>query len=311
MKKHLILIASLLIAANVHAQNIYGDMEVWRNVNTPLDPTILQSPRGWFNTDSIIFMAKFIYPTAQFYQQAYRTTDTHGGNSAEKLATRAQGPFGIIPGILTNTQPDIPPTGSTTPVFNGGLFINSRISGVTAWVKYFPKGTDIAVAEIKAIIMGGGTGGTDSVVGVSKVFITAADSNYTFITIPAIYENDTVQPDYIQLFFQSSGSNPQDSSTLFIDDINILTPNGLPILQHEYTVSCYPDPANHFINFHFAQKQNRHLFIYNIKGETVAQSTIASDTRVDVSGFTNGLYFFRLENSLDKTTETGRFIIER
>ena len=74
-----------------------------------------------------------------------------------------------------------------------------------------------------------------------------------------------------------------------IDDINVYLPVGISETEEENNaISVYPNPAKEFIAVE--RKANDEIFIYNIYGSLVKRTF---DSRIDVSGFTPGIYTVR------------------
>src|SRR5207248_1620394 len=104
--KQLFTSLTIIVSIAANAQTLNGDMETWRSVHVQFAPsTPLESPAGWYSVDSLIFMAKYYFPSANFVQQAFKTTDAHSGSYAAKLVTAYQDTFGMMPALLTNAMP--------------------------------------------------------------------------------------------------------------------------------------------------------------------------------------------------------------
>ena len=294
MKRMISLLTFVMTSLAVYPQAFSGDMENWRQITTPLDTAALQSPNGWNNTDSIVFMAKYLFPMQQFNKQTYRDGGSHSGNFAVKLITRPQGPLGVLPGMLTNTQPYVP-AGSLSPVFYGGSTVSDRIETVTAWVKYFPKGGDSAVIHLKALLAGAATGGGDSIIGDTRVFITHMDSIYTFLTIPVMYYNDTSMPDLFQIFISSSDKNPHDSSTLFVDDVSINYSKTRVVNTAQHQLSCFPNPAKDHLNIVCSDNSLECVSIFNTSGRAMGHyKLVQSNNTIDISNLPVGVYYIKI-----------------
>ncbi len=87
-----------------------------------------------------------------------------------------------------------------------------------------------------------------------------------------------------------------------VSDIETVTAN---------TTGIYPNPANSQLTIHFSKMASDAEFtIYDLTGRRVFYETIntsASDTKVNISALTSGIYFYNL-NSGEGKTVTGKFV---
>ena len=114
-----------------------------------------------------------------------------------------------------------------------------------------------------------------------------------------------------------TGSKPvQTDPAASIGAIYIITLNYLftgisePLIS---TIRCtlFPNPASDLINVTVsANTNNIHYAIYNVLGNKVGESELhANPFTIDVSSFSNGVYFLKLDNG--STAINKEFIIER
>lgn len=75
-------------------------------------------------------------------------------------------------------------------------------------------------------------------------------------------------------------------------------------------VKAYPNPANNYINFDLNEDTPYKITITDITGKTIKSSTIHNTTTpsINISDLKEGLYFYRLQNSLQQNT-SGKFIV--
>lgn len=301
------------------AQLANGGLENWRTYSAGFPPTQLEAPNAWFGIDSIVYAYG---PIAMITPKRllFKDTISHGGFFAAKIISRdLGGQIGIAPGFLLNANPEVDlatldfndPLASIS--YAGGTVVNQRITQLTAWVKYEPRGNDVAVASVQALLSGAGAGGADSVVGNGDLYISST-ANYTQITVPIIYVNPTIVPDKMLISFLSSditgenGTMPQDSSALYVDDIALSGTNSINELQSKTDiVSIYPNPSNGILN---VSSHNNNILIwkaYNINGQQVATKETKGNAIIDLRNLPNGLYLFEVIDPKEMTIQRGKF----
>lgn len=314
MKKIIIVIA-LLSGASANAQPLHGDLETWRDIPLATAPvTTLHAPMHWNVADSLVFSAQGYFTSAVFTQQVYQTTDAHSGSSAARVVTRKEDTLQVLPGLLTNADIALDfsaffPGQPAVLLYSGGTPVSSRIPLVTAWVKYFPAGTDSAFVSVQAIKSGAAAGGADSVIGRGTTFITGMQNTYTQLTTLVTYTDATSVPDLLRVFIRSSGTDPQDSSTLYVDDINMPAPDAVETTR-ESAFAVYPVPAGNFISFHCNTSNAFTVVLYSPIGQFVATHTVHAGDRIDVTQLTAGIYYYTVNNG-NGVIEKGNFIISK
>jgi len=314
--KKLALILLLIPLLKTNGQNIHWDMENWRNVYA--GSTQLASPNGWYSDDSVIFMSKFVFPNANYSQQAFKVTSAHSGNEAAKLVTADQDVFGITPGILTNTKPLIDMVkfnnGQNPVVYTGGTNVTERVKTVKAWIKYIPKGADTASIYVEAVLASKGSNGLDSFVDVGDgtAYISDSSSGFTQIQVPISYINPNIIPERLLIFFTSSNNSPQVGSALYIDDVTITTPSGIEqIFSTEKEVNIYPNPTRGTIQISNNYLPGSVLQMYSMTGQLVENFVIAYEQTFDISSLNPGLYHYRVSGKNDLLIDEGKIVLER
>lgn len=294
--KQLLFLFLVLISRPAYAQNFYGGFESWRNVSVITAPsTVLQSPAHWFTADSIVFFAKGIYPAANFSRQVYKTTDAHTGSFAAKMITQYEDSFGLLPALLTNARIELdlssfdPGNPDASINLADGTNVSTRIPAMRTWVKYFPKGNDTAGIYVLAMKHGIGAGGTDSVIGGGEMLIGNTVNTYTEVSIPVTYFN-TMAPDFLQVIITSSSrTNPQDSSTLYIDDIEVETTAITTPATGSYKI--YPNPATHVLHI---DGDVYKIAMVNAIGQQVY--TAMHPHTIDISTLAPGVYCLQIQD---------------
>ena len=77
---------------------------------------------------------------------------------------------------------------------------------------------------------------------------------------------------------------------------------------------CYPNPASSQIQFNLRKPTGSvlRLCVYNFLGRKVADlSRVGSSVRLDLAGFTRGIYIFQLLDAQGRVVESGKFQVER
>ncbi len=93
--------------------------------------------------------------------------------------------------------------------------------------------------------------------------------------------------------------------------VNVISPEtGIQPITNNSGWSIYPNPANSTIMFHTElSAMNSQLVIKNVMGQELYSTSITSmDTPIDVSKWSNGVYFYQIKNS--STAIQGKFMKE-
>src|SRR5215217_5880786 len=154
MKKTITLFAAgMFLACSANAQLVNGNMEQWQSYSS--GGTSLEAPSGWHGLDSTVCaLAPILLQTGK--KQVFKSADKHGGSFAAQLISKTYTglplPFsGAIPGVLTNANASVD-FGSGDLTLSGGTAVTQRVTAVSAWVKYIPKGTDSGLVGVSAVI---------------------------------------------------------------------------------------------------------------------------------------------------------------
>lgn len=306
--KKLIILLFVLISKSLYAQNFYGSFETWRNISVITAPTTtLQSPVHWFISDSIVFFAKGLFPAANFTRQVYKTTDAHTGLFAAKLVTQREDTFGVLGSLLTNANIELdlstfdPSDPAASINLIGGTPVTTRVPGISAWIKYYPTGIDTAGLYVLAMKHGIGVGGSDSIIGAGQMLIDVIVNTYTQVDIPVTYFN-SMTPDFLQIIITSSSrTNPQDSSTLYIDDIDVEATGIVSPPTESYHI--YPNPATDLL---YIDGNVYEVQIVNVMGQQVYNAM--HPHTIDISRFVSGTYYLQLSNKNGIINTVEKFI---
>lgn len=313
--KKLLLVCCSFFAFHSNAQLLHGDLDNWRTYNVPTAPdTTFEAPLYWNTTDSMIFLAQGFFTDASFSRQFFQSPDAHSGSRAARLVTRRQDTLGVLPALMTNADITLDfaafSSGDMTNalVFSGGAAVSSRIISVSAWVKYFPAGTDSCFMRVQEIKSGAAAGGGDSIIGSGVAYISELRSTYTHITAAVSYTDAVTTPDLLRVFISSSGRAPQEGSELLIDDITIYA-TGVEEINTPNKYTIYPVPASGYISFNSPLKGQYNISVYSVDGRSCGSYTTIPGQQVDVSALTPGLYTYTIVNDSEGVTERGTFVI--
>ena len=79
-------------------------------------------------------------------------------------------------------------------------------------------------------------------------------------------------------------------------------------------VRFYPNPATTFINIEFQHSllKSSSFQVYNFLGKKVIEMPdIANRTRIDLTGYSRGIYIYQLRDKNGKIIESGKFQVEK
>jgi len=313
MRKIVFTLLALLISFAAQAQNLYGDMEVWRSYKIGSDT--VWNPQHWFSYDSLTLkVGPGLYPGSTFVRQTFQTTDAHSGTYAVKLITRSQSSIGIAPGVLVNAYPQVnlaafnPSDPYACISYAGGTGLSKRVATVYAWIKYAPVGSDNGeiVAEAHATVSG-----KDSIIGRGDISVSAT-SNYTLYNIDVSYTSSTLIPQNLIISFYSSaagGAATADSSTMYIDDVTMTMVDVPALASEKDIVSFYPNPSKGVINIQGPAGKQLHWQLYDLDGQFVFSHTIIAHTSLDLSYLLTGLYFYNVTDENSAIVQRGKLSI--
>lgn len=313
MKKTITLFAAgIFLACAAKAQLVNGNMEQWQNYTS--GSTALEVPSSWHGLDSTVCaLAPILMQTGK--KQVFKSTDKHGGSFAalliSKMYTGLPLPFsGAIPGVLTNANANVDfSSGDLT--LSGGTPVTQRVTAVSAWVKYIPKGNDSGMVGVSAVIQGAGAGGEDSVIG-EGYFDLGSTPSYTQINIPVTYVNSTQVPTHVQIGFLSSNiGSGVDSSMLYVDDVAMTMTSGITQqLFRNNTVTCYPNPAADVLYLSTKEEQTLVWEAMAANGQVIARRELHKNASVSLKDIASGTYFFRVSGKNNELIQTGKFMVK-
>lgn len=142
---------------------------------------------------------------------------------------------------------------------------------------------------------------------------TISDDNITFGTSITLAQNDGITeettiyvkfaPDAKTDFSDIISHTSTDATTR---EVNLLGSSATGIFDtNNGGISIYPNPSNGIFNINNTFNSNTDIYIYNINGKLVFNSTLNSDVNfIDISSQASGIYFVKYINgSIIKTTK--------
>ena len=320
MKKLYSIFSLLAISATAFAQTIPGgDMETWRTSTSGgvlIYPTrTIQAPYAWFGLDSLIIAdgetaaLTGIGNGNNYYPQVFEeSTIVHGGSHSAKMITRKQDTLGYFPGSIDNYHTSVN-LSTFARSYWGGLPVTSQMHSVSAWVQYKSGSTSIADTGILFVQAIADMGGYDSVIGTGTANIYES-TTWQQVTATINYIAGSPTPDTIRISFLSSNGTNVDSSTLYVDDVSILSSVGVSqtIMTNEL-VDIYPNPASNTINVQCNNAAILNLEIYAVSGQLVAAKRISGTNTIDATNLASGLYFYNIYDHATNIVQKGKISI--
>ncbi len=265
-----------------------GDFENWIT-------TSYENPDSWTTLNFFGFLSGNISAT--------KTTDHYGaGNYALKFQsiTVPNGTGSVdTMGMVTNGR-----LGNNGP--EGGMKVNNYPKRVSGYYKYIPVGPDTALAGM--FLYG------NNIMLDSALIQLVPTNTYTYFEINLGYQGPFIA-DTLNISFTSSNMADTTNyvgagSTLYLDQLQIeYFPTSVKQnISENINPEIYPNPATNYVFFKFSSFEGTSpLIITDIKGSTVLNHKIQNNTSIDVSGFENGVYFYKV--IADNKTLTGKLVI--
>lgn len=220
-----------------------------------------------------------------------RSTDSHSGTYAAKLATQS---------ILGQTIPGITALGSiniASQQVAGGTPFVGRPTSLKGYFKYTPVGND---SMLIAIILTKKNGNGKDTVGGGIFTNKNAVNSYTQFTIPISYNSSvTGNPDTMNIILLSSATATGGiGTTLLIDDLSMDYPSSVNDIQ-QFDFKLFPNPASDLITINCKNNNSNlnNVVIYNITGQEVYSNTFnTSQFKINISELKEGVYFVKTTN---------------
>ncbi len=324
MKKLITLALVFATSLSAKAQLVNGGMETWRTLSSV--GTNLEAPDGWFGSDSLAIWAGDYYGggLVTLDQQIFEEgTIVNSGNASAKIETHEDLLLGIIPGILSNAQPQIDtatfdqsdPFGSIQ--YSGGTPVAERIYYVNAYVRYESQdllGDEYGALSVEAVKVGQGVGGSDLVIGTGTVNISpTAGSGFEGISAAVVYTDDTSVPDMLRIAFISTADMDValNGSILYVDDVSLSTAS-IKNTVKAAGIKCFPNPVNDgILNITNTNKEKLTLNVVSATGQLVNTMSFSGNTQVSLSALTNGMYFVNISDASGQVIKSEKLMLNK
>ena len=325
MKKQYTLILSVAIFTSVSAQTQIqnGDFELWDN------PTANNAEPQQFNSNKTGTSIASIGPQTCFRD----ATVFHGGQYAVRVET-LPAPVGgtVVNGNVTTGVVNAPTLNKVdgyigtikhnTPGDIRRMTFTGRPDSLVGFYRYTQGGAAEQAKVIAYLHVGNyydpetaTSYHPDSTVNkiASALFVSPAANaaNWTRFAVPFTYF-DTRTPAYIMISITSSNDQltTVTGSKLWVDDLQVVYVPTTAIAENktEYT-HVYASEKKLFVDFK-NQKQDAIISLFDLTGKVVYTEKVSNTafSTIDLSAFTNGLYFYQLTGAFMQ--KTGKFVVK-
>lgn len=289
MKNFTLIISYILIGMFAQAQVLPNPgFENWTAVGS------YQNPNNWNNLNpntSPLGVLTCLKATG---------ADVHSGSSAIKLVTKS---------VLGQNANGIATTGTISiapPGVSGGVSYSGRPDSIAGWYKYTSVGGDNGFVQLLLY----GVTGTDTVGFIRFQTPASTVGTYTRFSAAIVYYNTNAVDKAQWLLSSSGGFTAVVNSTLFVDDLELITnnTNGIaPIEANFLTISPNPVTTELKIENFSAKLQ---FTLYNSIGEAIKTASLLKGNSVlDLSALANGIYYFSALDTEKNSVQKGKFIL--
>lgn len=321
MKKLLLSLSALVILGlpKISAQLINPEFSTWTtDILGVKDPNSGLGTSGWWDFNFDNFSAFGSSPYTVF--EGTVNPCPMGSNYAQVVSapmTTATytllAPYGSFPdtnGLLFTAYINY----TSSLVFKTGEpWSGGRSPSISFYYKYMPNGTDTASCVV-AMYHFNTVNHTRELIGGGYWSTHAAQSVWTLITIPILYDSATSVPDTIYVQYSACSAyksgKPKDHDTLDIGGTSVVLGIGNIAEQHD-NVNLYPNPANTEINLAVSGQFNAaNVEVYDITGRAIGTYAIRNNfLTINTASFTNGLYIYKLVDNSGNQLNVGKFSV--
>lgn len=311
MKRSLTLIWILFLSScftELVAQTQFnnGGMEQWQLFANGL----YEEPTGGWATANFVGTLGPAAPITTFKE----TQNVHSGCCAAKMVS---GQFNLLGGLsVAGTLAYgkfVPDLGNFTNSLKLGQPFTERPARLQGYYSYFPEGEDSADLYVQLTRW---VNGQREIIGFGGIREYDEVPTYTFFDVSIDYSSSAT-PDSLAAVFVSSAGGQEfaavEGSTLFIDDLVLLYPNGIKIpMMSEVGVQISPNPTSDLMRIQLATPlQQPEIRLYNLAGQLLHQQTLnGSDEIINVRQLPAGMVFYQLYHN-NSLVAGGRFEILR
>jgi hypothetical protein len=221
------------------------------------------------------------------------------GNFAVQMKTQNVPGPGVTPGVISSGP-------MTMAAFYGAPYAFNPTS-FSFYYKFSPVSGDTAVVEAVFTKWNTSTNSQD-VLCDAMAFITASASSFTLKNVPLNYVMPGT-PDTLTLMFGSGYNALHVNTTFIVDNVMMNMTVGLedqaPVL---YKNTAYPNPASTELTITAANEKASQVQIIDITGKIIATVPVSKQhSKVDVSTYESGLYFYRLLDGDNQVLHSSKF----
>ncbi len=316
----------LLIACKLQAQQTFTDsLETWRNyfAMSPFGTGAITSvpltcPKYWRSLDSFsTAFGKGSNTAGTFVPMVYKVPG-HTGNAAVMVISRYLDTIGFgfggkpTPNVLTNGEFDLT-TGNIN--FIGGTDWFTKLKAIKFWVKNDIRGND--VTNVKANLVDDGDANNITFAEADTIF-TTSNTTWQQATVNFKYTDSSLTPTLLRLFIGSSKLDATtgfvavtDSTSIIIDDIELVYATGITQPFYNYHIAVYPTTVAKHIFVESSVLKNCIISIFSADGKKVSSyNLIAGNNILDIANVTTGNYYYQITNAKQHILQQGKFIKE-
>jgi|GEM_PF-3124465 hypothetical protein len=98
------------------------------------------------------------------------------------------------------------------------------------------------------------------------------------------------------------GNNSAQSTLVYINILNPAT-TSINQLSNNNAINIYPNPAQNNFTIETSSNEKQTVSVFDITGKLVLSQTINGKTNIDISNFTNGVYFIQVQTNTNVITK--------
>jgi len=232
------------------------------------------------------------------------TLDIHGGTYALKLITKS------VAGQTANGVATTGTINTTSQTIGGGVSYSSRPDSIVGFYKYTPVQNDNGFVELQLL----GVGGDTDTIGYAR-FKTpnATVGAYTRFAKAITYRSANAVSKSIWIISSSADAVTHHvNSTLFIDDLQLITNATTVAEQQKMDLTVGPNPASNMVFVRNPLFTKATFLMYDVIGRNVLFQSVANSVNsIDVSAFPMGLYIYSIVDENNNVIKTAKLIVQK
>jgi len=285
MKKTILLFTLLILTILTFGQTLPNNsFETWESNPFPS----YEEPPPWNTANPFTALAGAVSVT--------KSEDAFSGEFAAQLETIEinVGQTFQAPGLLTFADFNIDLV-SLDFSFNGGLFLQDRVTKLMGKYKYTPAENDSA--SVLIYCFSHPEGEELDTIGLGVTYLHDAEE-WTDFSVDMFYLSPST-PDTFNVLIMSTGTfeigNMPPGSIMLVDDITIETTVSTPENIAVKQATIYPVPANDRLTFELDESNEYTLSIFDINGRLMEEIKFDGNYKVaNTSNLSKGNYTYRI-----------------